>query len=143
VVQRSVVRETLAYLEMEIQLGNLEVDEKTCQGVGTESLECWHWVVWEVLVVGGPVTRIGWSWGSLLVCTHTDKNHQLVEGLELDTVQEHPLVQPDLAHLAGVLNTEAQAVHTPAHLVGPAGGKVWGLLVHLDHCILSAERSNQ
>jgi len=124
VVQRSVVRETLAYLEMEIQLGNLEVDEKTCQGVGTESLECWHWVVWEVLVVGGPVTRIGWSWGSLLVCTHTDKNHQLVEGLELDTVQEHPLVQPDLAHPVGVLNTEAQAVHIPAHLVGSAGDRM-------------------
>jgi len=42
VVQRSVGRETLACLEMEIQLDNLEVDEKTCQGVGTESLECWH-----------------------------------------------------------------------------------------------------
>jgi len=94
-------------------------------------------------VVGGPVIRMGWWWGSLLVCTHTDKNRQLVEGLELDTVQEHLLVQPDPAHLAGVLNTGAQAVHTPAHFEGSAGDKVWDPQVHLGQYILPAERSYQ
>jgi len=128
---------------MEIQLGNSEVDEKTCQGVGTELLECWHWVVWEVLVVGGPEIRIGWWWGSLLVCTHTDKNRQLVESLELGTEQEHLLVLPDPVHLAGVLNTEAQAVHTPAHFVGLAGDRVWDLHVHLGHYIPPVERTHQ
>ena len=137
-VQRSVEREILVYQGREIQGGNLVVGERTYLGAGTELLECWHLTVWEVMMLGGHVTRIGWWWwGNLLVCTHTDKNPQLVEGLELDTVQDH-LIQPDPVHLADVLNIVGLAVGTLVHLVGSAADRVQVLQVHLDHHILSA-----